>query len=185
MNLHHQWTTRKICPKGEKLSRNPIWLFGSGLTKPPKFRIRYDMNRNTTNQCFGSASGMIRIQSGYWIRIQIRNPDPDPGGQKWPTKISKLQFLFNKILICFSSIIFLQIIFVIKCWIRIGTGNQIKCWIRIRIQWIQIHNTATNLCVLLTVYTTLFYQYKFYRIFGMPTALHCSTAGRPAGIPAQ
>jgi hypothetical protein len=24
----------------------------------------------------------IRIQSGQWIRIRIRNPDPDPGGQK-------------------------------------------------------------------------------------------------------
>ncbi len=24
----------------------------------------------------------IRIQSGLWIRIRIRNPDPDPGGQK-------------------------------------------------------------------------------------------------------
>jgi hypothetical protein len=24
----------------------------------------------------------IRIQSGQWTRIQIRNPDPDPGGQK-------------------------------------------------------------------------------------------------------
>jgi hypothetical protein len=24
----------------------------------------------------------IRIQSGLWIQIRIRNPDPDPGGQK-------------------------------------------------------------------------------------------------------
>jgi hypothetical protein len=24
----------------------------------------------------------IRIQSGHWIRIRIRNPGPDPGGQK-------------------------------------------------------------------------------------------------------
>jgi hypothetical protein len=24
----------------------------------------------------------ICIQSGLWIRIRIRNPDPDPGGQK-------------------------------------------------------------------------------------------------------
>ncbi len=29
----------------------------------------------------------IRIQSGLWIRI--RNPDPDPGGQKWTTKVEK------------------------------------------------------------------------------------------------
>ncbi len=30
----------------------------------------------------------IRIQSGHWIsiRIWIRNLDPDPGGQKLPTK---------------------------------------------------------------------------------------------------
>ncbi len=33
----------------------------------------------------------IRIQSGQWIRIRIRfrNPDPDPGGQKLPTKVEK------------------------------------------------------------------------------------------------
>jgi hypothetical protein len=24
----------------------------------------------------------ILIQSGLWTRIRIRNPDPDPGGQK-------------------------------------------------------------------------------------------------------
>jgi hypothetical protein len=30
----------------------------------------------------------IRIQSGQWIRIQ--NPDPDPGGQKIPTKVEKI-----------------------------------------------------------------------------------------------
>ncbi len=29
----------------------------------------------------------IRIQSGQWIRIRI--PDPDPGGQKWPTTVEK------------------------------------------------------------------------------------------------
>ncbi len=26
---------------------------------------------------------------GQWIRIRIRIQDPDPGGQKWPTKIEK------------------------------------------------------------------------------------------------
>jgi hypothetical protein len=33
----------------------------------------------------------IRIQSAQWIRIRtrIRNPDPDPGGQKLPTKAEK------------------------------------------------------------------------------------------------
>ncbi len=38
----------------------------------------------------------IRIQSGLWIRICIRNPDPDPGGQKLPTKVEKklLKFMF-------------------------------------------------------------------------------------------
>jgi hypothetical protein len=29
----------------------------------------------------------IRIQSGQWIRIRIRNPDP--GGKKWPTTKEK------------------------------------------------------------------------------------------------
>jgi hypothetical protein len=30
-----------------------------------------------------------RIQSGQWIRI--RNPDPDPGVQKLPTKVEKIK----------------------------------------------------------------------------------------------
>jgi hypothetical protein len=35
----------------------------------------------------------IRIQSCQWIRIRIciRNPDPDPGGQKLPTKVEKIR----------------------------------------------------------------------------------------------
>ncbi len=32
----------------------------------------------------------MQIQSGQWIRIRIRNPDSDPGGQKWPTKVDKI-----------------------------------------------------------------------------------------------
>jgi hypothetical protein len=39
----------------------------------------------------------IRIQSGQWIRIRnrIRHPDPDPGDQKWPTKVEKIRsFMF-------------------------------------------------------------------------------------------
>ncbi len=39
----------------------------------------------------------VGIQSGQWIRI--RNPDPDPGGQKQPTKAEKS-----------------QIFHVLKCW---------------------------------------------------------------------
>ncbi len=33
----------------------------------------------------------IRIQSGQWIRIHIRNPETDPEGQKLPTKGDKNQ----------------------------------------------------------------------------------------------
>ncbi len=33
------------------------------------------------NQCLGSGLDP-EIQSGQWIRTRIRNPDPDPGGQK-------------------------------------------------------------------------------------------------------
>jgi hypothetical protein len=43
----------------------------------------------------------IRIQSGQWI--QIRNPDPDPGGQKCPTKVE----IFFKV-------------HVLKCWMAEG-----------------------------------------------------------------
>ncbi len=39
----------------------------------------------------GSGSAWIRINLSCWIRIRIRIPyaDPDPGGQKWPTKTEK------------------------------------------------------------------------------------------------
>ncbi len=39
----------------------------------------------------------IRIQSGQWIRI--RNLDPDPGGQKGPTKVEK-----NQGISCFEAL---------------------------------------------------------------------------------
>ncbi len=35
-----------------------------------------------TNSPVVSDPDWIRIQWGPWIRIRIRNPDPDPGGQK-------------------------------------------------------------------------------------------------------
>ncbi len=43
-------------------------------------------------QGFGSGSAWIRINLSCWIRIRIRIQiaDPDPGGQKWPTKIEKI-----------------------------------------------------------------------------------------------
>ncbi len=40
----------------------------------------------------------IRIQSGHWIRIRIRNPDPALGGQKWPTKGEKIHVLKFEVL---------------------------------------------------------------------------------------
>jgi len=45
----------------------------------------------------------IRIQSGQWIRIRIRNPDP--GGQKWLTKVEKIKKFH-----------------VLKCWISSFDG---------------------------------------------------------------
>jgi hypothetical protein len=43
------------------------------------------------NYCRATGQGLgIRIQSGQWIRI--RNPDPDPGGQK-VEKIKKFHIL--------------------------------------------------------------------------------------------
>ncbi len=44
---------------------------------------------------FGSGSlapgFRIRNQSGHGIRIRIQNPYPDPGGQKWRTKVGIFQ----------------------------------------------------------------------------------------------
>ncbi len=43
--------------------------------------------------CRVSDPDWIRIQSDHWIRIRTLNTDPDPGGQKWPTKVEKIQVL--------------------------------------------------------------------------------------------
>ncbi len=53
----------------------------------------YLVESGTFWQGFGSGSAWIRINLSCWIRIRIRNlnADPDPGGQKWPTKIEKRQ----------------------------------------------------------------------------------------------
>ncbi len=53
-------------------------------------RIRQDKGQNylTFNRVADPDPDWIRIQSGHWVRI--RNPDPDPGGQKWPTKVEKI-----------------------------------------------------------------------------------------------
>ncbi len=47
-----------------------------------------EMERDYFEMCV-SDPDWILIQSGQWIQIWIRNPDPDPGGQKWLTKIEK------------------------------------------------------------------------------------------------
>ncbi len=46
-------------------------------------------NRSTSVYSSVSDPDWILIQSGQWIRIwiRIRNPDPDPGGQNWRTKM--------------------------------------------------------------------------------------------------
>jgi hypothetical protein len=51
---------------------------------------------NAGLHCFNQGfriSAWIRINLSCWIRIRIRSqiadPDPDPGGQKLPTKIEK------------------------------------------------------------------------------------------------
>jgi hypothetical protein len=88
----------------------------------------------------------IRIQSGQWIRNRIRNPDPEPGGQKMTHKSRKskkfhvwkcwkfsfgaegffcnLDVLYGGLGILFPALIFFLQFLVIKTldpdWIRIG-----------------------------------------------------------------
>ncbi len=38
-----------------------------------------------------SGSAWIPINLTCWIRIRIKNMDPDPGGQKLPTKLEKVK----------------------------------------------------------------------------------------------
>ncbi len=73
---HHLWVDPGECDPGLEetrgLSRTRGEALNTVLRQPlvPEGRI--------------ADPDWIRIQSGQWIRI--RNPDPDPGGQKWPTK---------------------------------------------------------------------------------------------------
>jgi hypothetical protein len=57
-------------------------------TPNPKCRLYLVFNFNIVYSRVADPD-WIRIQSGQWIRIRIRNPDPDPGGQKLPTKVEK------------------------------------------------------------------------------------------------
>jgi len=52
----------------------------------------------------------IRIQPAQWIRIWIRNPDSDPGGQKRPTKIEKDKTFY-----------------VLKCWMFSFEAEGFSC----------------------------------------------------------
>ncbi len=85
----------------------PGWRLASLLlqnsTRFPLSRLVSSFTAPTTppvsggNQGWGSGSGLDPdsigsvdwIQSGQWIRNWIWNPDPDPGRQKWPTKVEK------------------------------------------------------------------------------------------------
>ncbi len=74
--------------------RNQQWY----LCKVHKIRLVHEctvveikpftLNR-VIKQGFGSRSAWIRINLSCWIRIRIQIADPDPGGQKWPTKVEK------------------------------------------------------------------------------------------------
>ncbi len=51
---------------------------------------------SVSRSCQGCTSVLTVLKPGFririkdqWIRIRIRNPDPDPCGQKWPTKVGK------------------------------------------------------------------------------------------------
>ncbi len=56
-----------------------------GTSRPKSMQIL--IRTYSTDQGFESGSAWIRINLSCWIRIRIQIADPDPGGQKLPTKI--------------------------------------------------------------------------------------------------
>jgi hypothetical protein len=54
-------------------------------------------NQNVRTSVSVSDPDLFRILSGQLIRIRIRNQDPNPGGQKLPTKLGK-----NYDILCFE-----------------------------------------------------------------------------------
>jgi hypothetical protein len=78
-----------------------IWhtvCFASVLHSKPGFRRRQECMKPSN---FFIPTGIVSDPDPYWIRIQsgqcirirlcIRNPDPDPGGQKWLKKVEKIK----------------------------------------------------------------------------------------------
>jgi hypothetical protein len=66
------------------------------LLEEPLLQLSLTLLHNSNHQLYlrrlqprVSDPDWTRIESGQWIRIRIRNPDPDPGGQKIPTKVEK------------------------------------------------------------------------------------------------
>jgi hypothetical protein len=45
-------------------------------------RIRIRIKKNLSNESWWLFLYLVFLNAGLWIRILIRNPDPDPGGQK-------------------------------------------------------------------------------------------------------
>jgi hypothetical protein len=76
-----------ILPSGELSGHVPVPSQGERLTprpRPPR-QIYEGDGAALANYNLGKAfyTGLrIRIPSGQWIRIRIRNPDPNSGGQK-------------------------------------------------------------------------------------------------------
>ncbi len=101
IQLHHFWVSKKrlsYFSAVELLSERSI----RRVSIYPVFRIR------------------IRIQSGQWIRIRIRIRNPDPGGQKLPTKIdgcSECSLLRTEGFFCSLDVLYF---WSSKPWIRIG-----------------------------------------------------------------
>ncbi len=102
------------------------------------------------DQCCGSRTGLHPDS--------IRSMDPDPGGQKWPTKIEKaspvaLYVIYEGLGTCINwkfwnkkifSSNFLSVFGSSNPWIRIRIDIHLKCWIRIRIKLVGIRNTVLN-----------------------------------------
>ncbi len=77
------------------------------------------------------------------LRIRIRNPEPDPGGQKWPTKVEKIKSFV-----------------VLKCWIRMAS---FESWRLLLLLGRSLWRHRDRLIVVFDQKILVFFQLSFFQ----------------------
>jgi hypothetical protein len=79
--LSHKTASAFLFWRGGRRARHQT----QGASQPVSTKIPV---KKKTGKIFTIKKSVVDPDSmGFWIRIRIRNPDPDPRGHRWPRKI--------------------------------------------------------------------------------------------------